>query len=234
MGGTFVPSVTFKTTCFTYWGEGFLVRYFTFIFVSVLFVAFSPRPCRLSAFTSKEPPENSVPLKLAVLRERTFLAYSVRTWKGRSFLQIYKKPTFPFLSFSPLSVRVKRSEVLCDDVTVIVEIKECEGTGFSSSKRRFSKPASIYGGKEKMVPSWYFLPNIPCTKDWHCYTATECYWLTVFGHYTFSCIYWQIGHEIAANCATRKFQQCNLNPRSCITKQRCLFFLNTRIINVIR
>ena len=144
----------------------FSCRYFTFIFVFVLFVAIFPRPCRLSAFTSKGPPQNSIPLELASLRERTFLAYSVRTWKGRSFLQIYKKPTFPFLSFSPLSVRVKRSEVLCDDVTVIVEIKECEGTGFSSSKRRFSKPASIYGGKEKMVPSWYFLPNIPPHEGW--------------------------------------------------------------------
>ena len=152
MRGTFVPSVNFKTTCFTYWEEGFLVRYFTFIFVSVLFVAFSPRQCHLSAFTSKGPPQNSVSLELAVLRERTFLAYSMRTWKGRSFLQIYKKPTFPFLSLSPLSGGVKRSEVLSDDVTVIVEIKECEGTGFSSSKHRFSQPAS-YGGKEKMVPS---------------------------------------------------------------------------------
>ena len=67
-----------------------------------------------------------------------------------------------------------------------------------------------------------------------CYTAIECYCLSVFGHYTFSCIYWQIGHKIAANCATRKFQQCNLNPRSFITKQRSLFYLNMRIINVIR
>ena len=107
----------------------------------------------MSAFTLKEPPENSVSLELASLRERTFVAYSVRTWKGRSFLQIYKKPTFPFLSLSPLSGRVKRSEVLSDDVTVIVEIKECEGTGFSSSKHRFSQPASIDGVKEKMVPS---------------------------------------------------------------------------------
>ena len=60
------------------------------------------------------------------------------------------------LSFSlalSLTGRVKRSEVLSDDVTVIVEIKECEGTGFSSSKHRLSQPASIYGRKEKMVPS---------------------------------------------------------------------------------
>ena len=107
----------------------------------------------MSAFTSKEPLENSVPFELAVLRKRTFVAYSVRTWKGRSFLQINKKPTFPFLSLSPLSGRVKRSEELSDDVTAIVEIKECEGTGLSSSKHRFSHPASIYGRKEKMVPS---------------------------------------------------------------------------------
>ena len=240
MRGTFVPSVNLKTTCFTYWGECFLVRYFTFIFVSVLSVAFPPRPCRLSAFTSKGPPQNSVPLELVFLREQTFLAYSVRTWKGRSFSQICKKPTFPFLSLSPLSARVKLSEVLSDDVTVIVEIKECEGAGFSSSKHRFSKPASIYGGKEKMVPSsslreWYFLPNMPCMKAWHSamqpLNATGCLCLVTL---LYSCIYWQIGHKIAANCATRKFQQCNLNPRGCITKQRCLFFLNMRIINGIR
>ena len=107
----------------------------------------------MSAFTSKEPPEKSVPFQLAVLRERTFVAYNMRTWKGRSFLQINKKPTFPFLWLSPLSGLVKRSEVLSDDVTVIVEIKECERTGFSSSKHKFSKPASFYGRKEKMVPS---------------------------------------------------------------------------------
>ena len=198
-----------------------------------MFVAIFPRPCRLSAFTSKGLPQNSVPLELASLRERTFLAYSVRTWKGRSFLQIYKKPTFPFFSLSPLSVRVKRSEVLSDDVTVIVEIKECEGTGFWSSKHRFSKSASIYGGKEKLRPRNPYASGIFYEGLGLCYTAIECYWLSVFGHYTFSCIYWQIGHKIAANCATRKFQQCNLNPRRWITKQRCLFFLNTRIINVI-
>ena len=154
-------------------------------------------------------------------------------------MQIYKKPTFPFLSLSPLSVRVKRSEVLSDDVTVIVEIKECEGTGFSIRQVSigFHNLPLFMGEKKKWCPrnpyaSGIFYPICPACKAWH--SVIQPYWLSVFGHYTFSCIYWQIGHKIAANCATRKFQQCNLNPRSLITKQRSLFYLNMRIINVIR
>ena len=59
-------------------------------------------------------------------------------------MQIYKKPAFPSL----ICAGETFSEVLSDDVTAIVEVKECEETGFSSSKHRFSKPASIYGRKE--------------------------------------------------------------------------------------
>ena len=59
---------------------------------------------------------------------------------------------------------MKRSKVLSDDVTVIVEIKECEGTGFSSSKRRFSKPASIYGEKKKWCPRGIFYLIYPARR----------------------------------------------------------------------
>ena len=223
--------MNFKTTCFTYWGDGFLVGILR-LYLSLFCLSPFPlaRPCRLSAFTSKGPPQNSVPLELASLRERTFLAYSVRTWKGRSFLQIYKKQTFPFLSLSPLSVRVKRSEVLSDDVTVIVEIKECERTGFSSSKHKFSKPTSFYRRKEKMVPSWSLtgaggIFHLICPA-WRLGTLLYSHWMLLV-----VCI-WSLYFTVA-NCATRKFQRCNLNPRSFIT-ERCLFFLNMRIINVIR
>ena len=93
------------------------------------------------------------------------------------------------------------------------------------------------GEKKKWCPrnpyaSGIFYLICPACKAWH--SVIQPYWLSVFGHYTFSCIHGQIGHKIAANCATRKFQQCNLNPRSFITKQRSLFYLNMRIINVIR
>ena len=103
--------------------------------------------CRHALLKRAASAQNNIPLELASLRrERTFLAYIKRP----VILANLQKAdlSFSFLSLSPLSVRVKCSEVLSDDVTAIVEIKECEGTGFSSSKHRFSKPASIYGRKE--------------------------------------------------------------------------------------